>query len=132
MQQNPWRRSLAEKVSFSVSLFIVGIIIFLISYSWITGDSSPPVLSVTTESQSNPRHIGKQYYVPFTVKNSGGETVESVEVVAQLLDDSQILEVGRQQIDFLSRQEERSGEFIFSRDPKQGKLVIRVASYKLP
>lgn len=132
MQQNPWRRSLAEKVSFGISLFIVGIIVFLIVYSWVTGDDSPPVLSVTTESKSSLRHIGRQYYVPFTVKNSGGETVESVEVVAQLLDDSQILEVGRQQIDFLSRQEERSGEFVFSRDPKQGELIIRVASYKLP
>ena len=132
MQQNPWRRSLAEKVSFSISLFIVGIVIFLIAYSWVTGDNSPPILSVTTESESNPRHIGQQYYVPFTVKNSGGETVESVEVVAQLLYEREMQEVGRQQIDFLSRQEERSGEFVFSRDPKQGELVIRVASYKLP
>ena len=129
MSQNPWRRSLAEKVSFSVSLFIVGIIIFLISYTWITGDDNPPILSVTLSP--NIRQIDGQYYVPFTVSNSGGKTVESVEVVAQL-SDLQNIEIGRQQVDYLSRQEKRSGEFLFSRDPQQGTLLVRVASYKLP
>ena len=130
MQQKPARRSLAEKVSFSISLFVVSTIVFLIVYAWITGDNNPPVLSVT--AGANIRHIEQQYYIPFTVKNSGGETVESVEIVAQLLTDLHPQETGRQQVDFLSRQETREGEFIFSRDPSEGELVIRVASYKLP
>jgi len=130
MQQNPWRRSLAEKVSFSISLFVVGIIISLIAYTWITGNNNPPILSVTTGS--NIRHIEQQYYVPFTVENSGGETVESVEIVAQLLFDNQARETGSQQVNFLSRQEQRKGEFVFTRNPSQGELKIRVASYKLP
>ncbi len=130
MQQKPSRRSLAEKVSFSISLFIVSIIVFLIAYTWITGDNNPPILSVTTGS--NIRHIDRQYYVPFSVENSGGETVESVEIVAQLSFKDRAVETGRQQVDFLSRQEKRKGEFIFTRNPTQGQLIIRVASYKLP
>lgn len=130
MQQKPARRSLAEKVSFSISLFVVSTIVFLIAYTWITGDNNPPILSVTTGA--NIRHIERQYYIPFTVENSGGETVESVEIVAQLLIDRHPKETGRQQVDFLSRQETREGEFIFSRDPSEGELIIRVASYKLP
>ena len=129
MPKNPWRRSLAEKVSFSVSLSIVGIIIALVCYIWVTGDTNPPVLSVTT---AEVRQINQQYYVPFTVVNSGGETANSVEVVAQLASDSTTVETGKQQIDFLSRKEERSGEFIFSRDPRQGELSVRVASYQQP
>ena len=129
MPKNPWRRSLAEKVSFSVSLSIVGIIIALVCYIWVTGDTNPPVLSVTT---AEVRQINQQYYVPFTVVNSGGETANSVEVVAQLASDSTTVETGKQQIDFLSRKEERSGEFIFSRDPRQGELLVRVASYQQP
>lgn len=133
MNKNSWRRSLAERVSFSVSLFIVGIIITLVCYTWVTGDNNPPILSITTGS--NIRQVNQQYYVPFTVENYGGETAESVEIIANLAvkdrKDS-IVETGRQQIDFLSRQEKQSGEFIFTHDPQQGELNIRVASYKLP
>ena len=124
------KRTSAERFSFAVSLFIVGIIFFLVGYSWITGDNNPPILSVKIDSKI--RQVEGQYYVPFTVTNSGGETAESVEIVAQLLSSGEISETGTQQIDFLSRKEERSGEFVFDRDPQQGKLTIRVASYRLP
>ena len=130
MQKKANKRSLAERVSFGVSLFIVSVIFFLVCFTWITGDNNPPILSVTTSS--NIRQVKEQYYLPFTVINSGGETVESVEIVAKLLSDNNDIETGRQQVDFLSRQEERSGEFIFNHNPSQGKLTVRVASYKLP
>ena len=123
------RRSQAEKVSFIASLSIVSTIVILVCYAWITGDTNPPTLIITT---SQTRQVDRQYYVPFTVSNTGGETANSVEVVAQLFTDIKTTETGRQQIDFLSRKEERSGEFIFSRDPQQGKLTVRVASYKQP
>ena len=130
MNQNPWRRTLAERVSFSISLFIVGIIVALVCYTWVTGDNNPPILSITTESKI--RESDRQYYVPFTVANYGGETAESVEIVAELSLPGKIIETGRQQINFLSRQEKSFGEFIFTQDPHQGELNIRVASYKLP
>ena len=123
-------KSMAERVSFGVSLSIVGIVVALICFAWITGDNNPPILAIATEPKI--REINQQYYVPFTVSNSGGETAESVEVTASLWLDNKLAETGRQEIDFLSRQEKRSGEFIFTRNPQQGKLIIRVASYKSP
>ncbi len=123
------KTSSAERASFIISLFIVSILFFLVCFAWVTGDNNPPILSV--ETGSDIRHIKQQYYVPFTITNSGGETVESAEIVAKLLFNSDE-ETGRQQVNFLSRQEERSGEFIFNHNPKEGKLVVRVASYKLP
>jgi uncharacterized protein (TIGR02588 family) len=122
-------KSLPEKVSFGLSLSIVGIIIALICYTWITGDTNPPILAVTT---TQTRLVDKQYYVPFTVTNWGGETAESVEVVADLSLPGGKTETGMQQIDFLSRQEKRSGEFIFNHNPQQGELTVRVASYRSP
>ncbi|MGD1922211.1 MAG: TIGR02588 family protein [Pleurocapsa sp.] len=130
MQKKTPKQSFAERISFSVSLFIVSIIFFLVCFTWITGDNNPPILSVTTSS--NIRHVKKQYYLPFTIINSGGETAESVEIVAKLLSRDLDIETGRQQVDFLSRQEKKSGEFIFNHNPTEGKLTIRVASYKLP
>ena len=130
MSQKKPRRSLAERVSFSISLFIVSVIFFLVCFAWIKRDNNPPVLSVITGTDI--RQIEQQYYVPFTVENSGGETVEAVEIVAKLLLDNSENEIGRQEVDFLSRQEQRSGEFIFNHNPQNGQLVVRVASYKLP
>lgn len=129
-QTNKLRQSLAEKVSFFLSLSIVAAITILIGYTWLTGDTNPPTLSVTTGT--NIRQAERQYYVPFTVSNLGGSTAESVEVVAQLLLSNGNRETGSQQIDFLSRKEQRNGEFIFTHNPQQGQLTIRVASYKLP
>ncbi|BAZ44869.1 hypothetical protein NIES4102_18860 [Chondrocystis sp. NIES-4102] len=122
-------RSFAEKVSLAISLAIMSVIVALICYTWIRGDNNPPILSVTT---SETRKVNQQYYVPFTVTNEGGETAESVEVVGELSLKDGTTEAGMQEINFLSRQEQRSGEFIFDRDPQQGELTVRVASYKTP
>lgn len=130
MQQKSSIQSPAEKLSFGISLLIVSTIFILVCYTWIKGDNNPPVLSVEADSQI--RYAEQQYYVPFIAVNSGGKTAESVEIVAELQVDGEIEETGRQQLDFLSRQEERRGEFIFTQNPDRGQLTIRVASYKLP
>ncbi|BAU67020.1 hypothetical protein STA3757_44280 [Stanieria sp. NIES-3757] len=123
-------RSLAEKVSFSIALAIFGFIISLIIYTWVTGDSNPPVVTVKVGGEI--RQVENQFYVPFAVTNQGGRTAEFVEVNAELKVSDQISETGMQQIDYLSSGEEQTGEFIFSYDPNRGKLNLRVASYKSP
>lgn len=127
---SPLERSVVERISFFISLSIFSLIIILVCYTWFTGDNEPPVLSVTTDAEI--RQVEQQFYVPFSVSNSGGATAESVEVVAELLSDNGDFETARQQINFLSRQEKRQGEFIFVHNPQQGRFSVRVASYKLP
>ena len=129
-KKNHLHRSFAERVSLTISLSIFSLLIILICYTWFTGDDNPPVLSVNKDVKI--RQVEQQFYVPFTVSNSGGATAESVEVVAKLLAKNGDIETARQEIDFLSRKEKRQGEFIFINDPQQGELTVRVASYKLP
>jgi uncharacterized protein (TIGR02588 family) len=64
--------------------------------------------------------------------NKGDETAESVQILAELKISNKIEETGEQQIDFLSSGEQEEGAFIFTQDPRQGQLKIRVAGYKLP
>lgn len=120
----------AEWITFTISSLIVAVLIGLILFLWVTQDSQPPVISVTSE-ESIRQEQGK-YYVPFTVTNAGGGTAESVQVIGELLINGEVEEYGEQQIDFLSSNEKEEGAFIFSRNPNQGELLIRVASYKLP
>lgn len=123
-------RSLAEWVSFSASLLLLMLLVSLVLYKWVTKKNQPPIISVTIDSEL--RQSQGQFYVPFTVSNDGGEAVESVEVKAQIELNGEIEEIGSQQIDFLSDGETQSGAFILDRDPRQGKMIVRVTGYKLP
>lgn len=124
-------RSPAEWTTFSIALFILAIIVGLVLYKWFTQTNQPPVLSVTTP-KAEIREAPGQFYVPFSVKNAGGETAESVQVIAELRINGEVEEAGEQQIDFLASGETEEGAFVFSRDPRKGELIIRIASYKLP
>jgi uncharacterized protein (TIGR02588 family) len=128
-EQKP-QRSLAERTTFGIALIILTIIVGLVIYKWLTQKNQPPVLSLQHSSEI--REVPGQYYVPFAVRNTGGETAESVQVIAELRINGEVEESGEQQIDFLASGEKEEGAFVFSRDPRQGELVVRVASYKLP
>lgn len=126
----PSTPSIAELVLFSLASFILSIIIGLVIYSWMNGENNPPVLSVNLASEI--RSVNGQFYVPFAVTNTGGITAESVEIVAKLYIKGKVEESGQQEVTFLSGGEVQEGAFIFSKNPQDGKLIVRVASYKLP
>ncbi|MEH2046094.1 TIGR02588 family protein [Nostoc sp.] len=123
------KRSIAEWITFSIASFILAIIVSLVGYTWLNEKNQPPILSVTKKQTI--REINGQFYVPFEVVNSGGDTAESVQIMAELLING-ITETGEQQIDFLSSRESEEGAFIFSHNPRQGQLTLRIGSYKLP
>jgi uncharacterized protein (TIGR02588 family) len=123
-------RSLAEWVTFIAASFILAVIVSLVGYTWLNDKNQPPV--VTVSKKQTIRESDGQFYVPFEVVNSGGDTAESVQVMAELEIDGKVTETGEQQIDFLSGGEQEEGAFVFTQNPNQGKLTIRVASYKLP
>jgi uncharacterized protein (TIGR02588 family) len=124
------KRSFAEWVTFSIASFILAIIVSLVGYTWLNDKNQPPIVSVTTKGTI--RQIDGQFYVSFEVVNTGGDTAESVQIMAELVIDGKVIESGEQQIDFLSSDESEEGAFVFSRNPRQGKLNLRIASYKLP
>ncbi|MEG4328260.1 TIGR02588 family protein [Microcoleus sp. herbarium5] len=124
------KRTPAEWVTFAIACLILSILIGLVIYNWVTKKQEPPIISVTRKTPI--RENKGQFYVPFTVTNTGGETAESVQIIAELRVNGEVLESGDQQIDFLSSDETQEGAFIFSRDPRQGELIVRSSSYKLP
>jgi uncharacterized protein (TIGR02588 family) len=129
-EQHKPERSPAEWVTFSVASFILAVIVSLVGYTWLNDKNQPPILSVTNKEII--REIDGQFYVPFEVVNTGGDTAESVQIMAELLINGKVAESGEQQIDFLSSGEREEGAFMFSQNPRQGQLTLRVASYKLP
>lgn len=124
------QRTSAEWVTFGIASAILTAIVGLVFYSWVTQRDQPPVLSIAPSATI--RQEQGQFYVPFTLSNTGGETAESVQVLAELRINGKVEETGEQQVDFLAGGETEEGAFIFTQNPQQGQLVLRVASYKLP
>jgi uncharacterized protein (TIGR02588 family) len=125
------RRSFPERLSFAASVLVLTTLIVLIIYQWKFVEDKPPILSIIVDQEI--RYSANQYYIPFTVSNTGGQTVKAVQVIGKLqIKAENIQQTGEQQIDFLSAGETASGAFIFTENPQQGQLDIRVASYKLP
>jgi len=125
----PTRRSLAEWITFTLATVILLSLVGLIIFDWQVNQNRPPAFEIEVTA---PRLTEGRYYVPFAIRNTGGHIARTVQVTATLhLDDSDD-EAGEQQIDFLSGHEQKRGSFVFTHDPQQGDLTIRVASYRLP
>ena len=102
-QQPP--RSRAELITFSIASFILATVVGLVGYTWLDEQQQqPPLLSVLNTEPI--RAAEGQFYVPVTVTNSGGDTAESVHVLAELRIGGTIVETGTLEIDFLSSKEE--------------------------
>ncbi len=122
--------STAERVSFVLALAILIGIIGSVGYLWVSDrNQTPPALQVSTGDTEQRQ---ASYYVPFTVTNLGGKTAATVQVIAELRVNNEIVEWGEQTVDFLSREEEAAGAFVFVRNPTEGELIVRVASYSEP
>jgi uncharacterized protein (TIGR02588 family) len=124
------QRSFAEWITFSIASLIVAGIVGLVLYSWLIVGDRPPVLAI--EQSGTIRQAEGNFYVPFTLTNKGGETADAVRVTAELRIDGQVEQRGEQQIDFLAGGEAEEGVFLFSRNPQNGELILRVLSYQKP
>lgn len=123
-------RSLAEWVSFGLASLVLGTVVGLVIYSGVTQGDRPPVIRV--ERVESTREADGQFYVPFEIVNTGGETAESVQVIAELRKDGEVEQVGDLQIDFLAGGETEKGAFVLNQKPQTGELLLRVGSYKVP
>lgn len=123
-------RSFAEWLTFSIASLIVAGIVGLVLYSWLTVANQPPVLAIAQSGQI--RQAEGNFYVPFTLTNKGGETADAVRVTAELRIDGRVDQRGEQEINFLAGGETEEGVFLFSRNPQNGELILRVVSYQKP
>ncbi len=128
---NSDERTPAEWLTFSIASCLLIALISAVIAAWIDPRHQQSPLIETAQDGAVLESSG-QFYVPFTVTNTGGGTAESVQIIAELEINGEVVESGEQQIDFLSGGEAEEGAFIFSQDPQQGTLSLRAASYKLP
>ena len=123
-------RSLAEWVTLTLSTVILLVIVALVLYDCQLSKYIPPAFQV--EITESTRITAGHYYVPFSLKNTGGRIARTVQVVAELNLPDGSAETGEQEFDFLSGNERKKGGFVFKHNPQSGDLVVSVASFVLP
>lgn len=129
MPLNRTSRTVAEWVTLGVAIAVLTGLMGLIIYDWQVNQSRPPAFRVEVTEPA--RVADGHYYIPFSITNTGGRIARLVQVTAELQTDAGT-ETGEQQVDFLSGNERKQGSFVFTHNPQEGALRVRVASYQLP
>lgn len=108
---------------------VVGAAVYMTVYA-ARGADGPPLLSVRTVSvvpMGSSSHV-----VRFEARNDGGATAASVHLSAELRSGNEVVETARATLDYLPRNSRRGGAFVFSRDPGELTLSLRVEGYSEP
>lgn len=124
------KKNLLEWVVFGLGLLLVLSIIAYLGYQAYHHKSTPPELVVEfwpepSEAQPNRYHV--------VVRNTGGETAESVTVELVLQQGGKEVEKAELQLMFVPQESEREGWVNFSQKPaSKSAISARVASYQKP
>jgi uncharacterized protein (TIGR02588 family) len=123
-------RTLAEWITFAISLGIVLLVIAGVVATMITAGDRPPAITVQPRLEQVRAEAGR-FYLPLVVRNEGGRSVEEVRIVVThgSGSDSSEAEVV---IDLLAAGETADATVSFSRDPRQGSLSAEVRSFRQP
>ncbi len=120
-------RSLPEKVTLITSITIVLGLFGFMTYFSLTAATQPPQLRAEANLDEGWR-ANESYFVPIRVSNDGDRAAGTVEIQAELRVGEDI-ETSQFSIMTLPGDGSETGVVAFSRDPRDGDLTVRVASY---
>ncbi len=123
------QRETPERVTFVVVAAILLALAGTIGYLW--AQPREPAI-VTVRLADDVRRAGTQVYVSGEVHNSGDETAEAGQVIAELIVEGDVDASGEQIVDFLSGGETEELVFIFEQVSPGAEPRARVASYTTP
>ena len=129
-QTSDTRRSAAEWTTLIISSLIVMALAGLVIFQAVSGGTEPPNIEVEPQL-TEVRSEGDSYYLPLSITNSGDLTGEEVEVEATLTSGEEE-ETSAVTIAFLAGGETESATAVFSSDPREGELEVRVVGYNEP
>lgn len=124
-------RSTAEWITLAISSLIVGALVALTSYFFLTGSSAPAVIEVEPRPDET-FQSGSRFSLPVDVRNLGDATGEDVKVRVTLTHPDGRQETAEWQVQFLSGGGTSHGVAVFGSDPRQGQIEAGVVSYLEP
>jgi uncharacterized protein (TIGR02588 family) len=125
-------RSVAEWVTFSLSVLVVGalVVVALVEESR-RQEGDRAALQVTFDTERAAAR-GESYYVPYTVRNTGSDAISSAEIWIEVYDGELLVESAEVIVQFLPLQGRQDGVFVTTHDPASHVLQSRVESIQFP
>jgi uncharacterized protein (TIGR02588 family) len=126
------RKSLAEWVTLSLSLLVVGalVVVALVEESRRQDGDGPPLQMTFDTEHATAR--AESFYVPYTVVNTGSEAISSAEIWIDVYDGERVVESAEINVQFLPLQGKQDGMFVTTRDPASNALRSRIESLQFP
>ena len=126
------RKSIAEWVTLSLSVLVVGalILVALVEESR-RQDGDGTALQVTFDTEGATAQ-GENFYVPYVVLNTGSEAISSAEIWIDVYDGERVVESAEITVQFLPLQGKQDGVFVTTRDPASHALRSRIESLQFP
>lgn len=118
-----------ERATFAAAAAILLGLAGAIGFLWV--EARDPA-SLIVEQVGEVRVVERQSYLTAEVQNTGDDTAQAVQVIAELIVDGEVVADGEQAIDYLSGGEIEQIVFIFDRPAPGADTELRVASYKVP
>jgi len=124
-------RTTAEWVTLAISTLIVLGLIGLTTYFYVTAQNTPAAVEVEPRL-SETYQAGSRFYLPLTIRNTGGETGEEVRIRVSVTDPSGRQEAAEVMVTFLAGGGSSKAVAAFGSDPRQGRIEAVVVSYLEP
>jgi uncharacterized protein (TIGR02588 family) len=109
-------------------LLVVGAIAYMVVFAVAELERPPAVTLSVTSVTTTPGG----YLVSFRAANAGGATAAALQVSGELRKGGAVVETSAVTIDYLPQQSEREGGLVFTRDPEDLTLSLRVEGYSEP
>jgi uncharacterized protein (TIGR02588 family) len=120
-------RTLAEWTTLLVSLAIIVAAFAAVVYLYLTEDNDPIMIHAEAALEQI-RETEEGFYVPVVVSNVGDAPATNVQIQADLTIGDEVESSGFSLL-ALSGNDTETGIVAFRQDPREGELVVRVASY---
>jgi len=131
-QGGPPGRSIAEVITLTLSVLVVGalIVVALVEESR-RQQGEGTGLQMTFDSERTIERDGS-YYVPYTVLNTGSSAISSAEIWIEVYDGEQLVESAQVNVQFLPLQGKQDGLFVTTLDPSSHRMHSRLESLQFP
>jgi uncharacterized protein (TIGR02588 family) len=125
----PKRYPLVEWVSAGLGLAITGVMFGFLALEAAQQDGVPPLLNVVPVSLVQ---APGQYVVEFEVRNDSATTGAAVQVEGTLKQGGSDVETSTASLSYVPGESSQRGGLVFTRDPRDYRLELRVTGYERP
>jgi uncharacterized protein (TIGR02588 family) len=126
------RRSNAEWVTLALSVFVVGALVAVALVEEARRQQVDQSSVQVTFDREHTTTRESSYYVPYTIRNTGGNAISSAEIWIEVYDGELLVESAEILVQYLPLQGKQDGIYVSAHDPRTHGFRGRLESLQFP